>query len=168
MGSQYSTEGADREAWGIAFDYTINTLEQHGNVVSSAQRTELHKILGSFVYTIALSQQKHRTASTIIFISQLETNKFIATFFNPPHGVIFWHSTIIVKIDIPVFVIPSSCLTPRKDENENRQNGQQSFHLKSMTQVFSSVKIWGRCKERNNHNPTLGLLKILKVSFLIS
>ena len=62
MGSQYSTEGADREAWGIAFDYTINTLEQHGNVVSSAQRSELHKILRSFVYTIALPEQKRRTA----------------------------------------------------------------------------------------------------------
>jgi hypothetical protein len=62
MGSQYSTEGADREASGIAFDYTINTLEQHGNVVSSAQRTELHKILRSFVYTIALPEQKRRTA----------------------------------------------------------------------------------------------------------
>lgn len=53
---------ADHAVWDLAQKYTIQILEHHDNIVSGPQRTELHKVLGNFVYTIAHPEQKRRRA----------------------------------------------------------------------------------------------------------
>ncbi len=52
----------DHEAHNLSMQYTIDILEKHGNVVSKAQWIALYQVLGSFVSTIALPEQKRRTA----------------------------------------------------------------------------------------------------------
>jgi hypothetical protein len=59
---EFSSDGADFLVWNTAFDHTINILECHGNLVSSAQSDALYTVLGSFVYTIAKPEQQRRTA----------------------------------------------------------------------------------------------------------
>ncbi len=59
---RFSSEGVDWEVQECAYEYTIETLEQFGNIVSSEQTTELHKTLGCFVYTIAKPESKRRQA----------------------------------------------------------------------------------------------------------
>ena len=53
---------ADHAIWEKAHENTIKILEQHGNIVSKLQNDELHKVLGTFVYTIAHPEQKRRRA----------------------------------------------------------------------------------------------------------
>jgi hypothetical protein len=53
---------ADHAVWDLAQENTIQILKRHGNIVSRPQWQELHKVLESFVYTIALPGQRRRLA----------------------------------------------------------------------------------------------------------
>jgi len=59
---RFSSDGADLDVLDAAYAHTIQILEKHGNIVSGPQATELHKVVGTFVFTIALPEQKRRSA----------------------------------------------------------------------------------------------------------
>ena len=88
-----------------------------------------------------MSPHSIRRASAIIFISQLKTDELIFPLFYPLRRVPFWHSTIVVEIQIPIFIIAR--LTPREDQKHNKKNGQQSFHPVSIAEEWRDGGVWG-------------------------